>query len=126
MQVFYHFNLKVIKKYILICEVIAVLGERLSEIRKDHGNTQADLAERLGVSLFTIRAWEQEKSSPSHEMLVAICRLYNVSSDYLLGLSDLDPAYSLHRRTRLFSEEDLRKLAEYEEFLTWKKRKASS
>lgn len=123
MQAFYYFNLKVIKKYILICEVIAVLGERLSEIRKDHGNTQADLAERLGVSLFTIRAWEQEKSSPCHEMLVALCRLYNVSADYLLGLSDLDPAYTLRRRTRLFSEEDLRKLAEYEEFLIWKKRK---
>ena len=61
-----------------------VIGERLSEIRKDHGDTQATLAEQLGVSPPTIRAWEQEKSSPSHEMLVAICRLYHVSADYLM------------------------------------------
>ena len=100
-----------------------MIGERLSEIRKDHGDTQLSLAQKLDVSLFTIRAWEQEKSSPSHEMLVAICQLYRVSSDYLLGLSDLDPVYTLRRRTRLFSEDDLRKLAEYEEFLVWKKKK---
>ena len=99
-----------------------MLGERLSEIRKDHGDTQAALAEQLGVSLFTIRAWEQEKSSPSHDMLVALCRLYHVSSDYLLGLSDIDPAYSTRRRTALFSGDELRKLAEYEEFLLWKQK----
>ena len=69
-----------------------MIGERLSDIRKDHGETQADLAARLGVSLPTVRAWEQEKSSPSHEMLVSICRTYGISSDYLLGLSDIDPA----------------------------------
>jgi len=47
-----------------------MIGERLAEMRKDHGDTQAGLAARLGVSLPTVRAWEQEKSSPSHEMLV--------------------------------------------------------
>lgn len=100
-----------------------MIGERLSEIRKDHADTQMALAEQLGVSLFTVRAWEQEKSSPSHEMLVALCRLYNVSSDYLLGLSDVDPAYSQRRRLEQFSAEELRKLAEYEEFLLWKQKK---
>lgn len=97
-----------------------MLGERLAEIRKDHGHTQADLADLLGVSLFTIRAWEQEKSSPCHDMLVSLCRLYCVSSDYLLGLSNEDPAYTQRRRAAQFSEEELRKLAEYEEFLLWK------
>lgn len=103
-----------------------MLGERLSEIRKDHGDTQADLAGRLGVSLFTIRAWEQEKSSPGHDMLVNICRFYHVSSDYLLGLSDVDPAYSQRRRSALFSQEDLQKLTEYEEFLLWKKKRSGT
>lgn len=100
-----------------------MIGERLSEIRKDHGDTQAALAERLGVSLFTVRAWEQEKSSPNHEMLVAICRLYRVSADYLLGLSDVDPVYAQRQRLSQFTKEELLKLAEYEEFLIWKKKK---
>ena len=100
-----------------------MLGERLSEIRKDHGHTQADLANQLGVSLFTIRAWEQEKSAPSHDMLVTLCRLYQVSSDYLLGLSNMDPAYAQRRRLSQFSDEDLRSLAEYEAFLLWRQKR---
>ena len=68
-----------------------MIGERLAEVRKDHNDRQADLAEKLDVTLYTVRSWEQEKSSPSHEKLVQICKLYHVSSDYLLGLSDRDP-----------------------------------
>ncbi len=68
-----------------------MIGERLAEVRKDHHDRQADLAQKLHVTLYTVRSWEQGKSSPSNEMLVQICRLYQVSSDYLLGLSDHDP-----------------------------------
>ncbi len=99
-----------------------MIGERLSEIRKDHGNTQAALADQLGVSLPTVRAWEQGKSSPSHEMLVAICKLYHVSSDYLLGLSDIDPAYTQRRRLECFTREELLALQDYEEYLMWKRK----
>ena len=66
---------------------MVMIGERLAEIRKDYGDTQATLASRLNVSLSSVRSWEQEKSSPPHEMLVTICKLYRVSADYLLGLS---------------------------------------
>lgn len=100
-----------------------MIGERLSDIRKDHGDTQATLAVQLGVSLPTVRAWEQEKSSPSHEMLVAICKLYSISSDYLLGLSDVDPAYVQRERLGRFNKEELSDLSKYEEFLLWKRKK---
>lgn len=99
-----------------------MIGERLSDIRKDHGDTQADLAERTGVSLSTVRAWEQEKSSPSHETLVEICRIYGVSSDYLLGLSDIDPAYVQRKRLEHFTAEELSALRSYEEFLFWRRK----
>ncbi len=100
-----------------------MIGERLSEIRKDYGDTQAVLATRLGVSLPTVRAWEQEKSSPSHEMLVAVCRLYHVSADYLLGLSDIDPAYIQQRRLRQLTEEERIALQDYEQYLIWKRKR---
>lgn len=99
-----------------------MIGERLSEIRKDHGDTQAALAQKLGVSLPTVRAWEQEKSSPSHETLVELCRMYSISSDYLLGLTDEDPAYvRSHRQARL-SDTERAMLKEFEEYLLWKRR----
>ena len=70
-----------------------MIGERLKEVRKDHHDTQADLAEQLKISIFTVQSWEQEKSEPSHEMLTSICRLYDVSSDFLLGLRNDDPMF---------------------------------
>lgn len=100
-----------------------MVGERLSEIRKDHGDTQASLAERLNVSLAAVRSWEQEKSSPSHEMLVSICRLYHVSSDYLLGLSDIDPAYVQVQRMNRFTKEELIELLKYEEYIIWRRKR---
>ena len=94
-----------------------MVGERLAEIRKDHGETQGDLASALGVSLHTVRSWEREKSSPP------LCRRYSVTSDYLLGLSDVDPAYVQRRRLEFFDAEELRDLREFEEFLYWRKRR---
>ena len=75
-----------------------MIGERLAEVRRDHNDTQETLAAHLKVSVFTVRSWEQEKSSPAHEILVTICKMYRVSSDYLLGLSNVDPSYIQRRR----------------------------
>lgn len=62
------------------------------------------------------------KKAPSHEMLVRVCRLYQVSSDYLLGLSNIDPVYEQRRRLEQFSPEELTDLKKYESYLLWKKR----
>lgn len=100
-----------------------MIGERLAEIRKDHGDKQTDLAQKLNVAVSTIRSWEQEKSAPPHDMLVRICRLYRVSSDYLLGLSDIDPAYVQRQRLENFTKQELITIRDFEEFLMWKKGK---
>ena len=94
-----------------------MIGERLQEIRKDHGDTQQTLAEKLNISLYAVRCWEQDKTAPSHETLVAICRLYQVSSDYLLGLSDEDPIYTQNRRKQVLSADNLAVLKRFEAFL---------
>jgi len=100
-----------------------MIGELLSEIRKDHGDKQTDLARKLNISVATVRSWEQEKSSPPHEMLVAICQLYNVSADYLLGLSNVDPVYMQRKRIKKFSDKEIDEIKLFEEFLLWKKSK---
>lgn len=99
-----------------------MIGERLAEIRKDHGDTQLALAQKLHIALSTIRSWEQEKSSPSHEMLVAVCRLYGVSSDYLLGLSDADILSARAPQPGPLSADELAELKNYEAYLRWKRR----
>ncbi|MDO4813273.1 MAG: helix-turn-helix transcriptional regulator [Eubacteriales bacterium] len=98
-----------------------MIGERLAEIRKDCGETQSELAEFLCVSLSTVRSWEQDKSSPSHEALISICMRYHVSSDYLLGLSDVDPAFISRQRSSRLSKDDLKELQDFCAFLLWRK-----
>ena len=99
-----------------------MIGERLAEIRKDHGDTQQTLADKLNVTKYTVSSWEQEKSEPNHEMLVRICRMYGVASDYLLGLSDLDPVY-FSRRMESLSSEDQALMKEVKEFLVWRRKR---
>ena len=99
-----------------------MIGERLAEVRKDHGDTQKALAEKLNVVYFTVSSWEQGKSEPNHGMLVHICRMYGVSADYLLGLTDVDPAY-MRRRTEQLGAGEQAMLKEFEAFLRWRHRR---
>ena len=99
-----------------------MIGERLSEIRKDHNDTQETLAAYLNVSVFTIRSWEQEKSSPPHDMLVSICKKYHISADYLLGVSNIDPSYVQRRRLESFSGTELEELRNFENYLIWRRK----
>ena len=102
-----------------------MIGDRLSETRKFYNDTQAMLAKRLKVSVSTVRSWEQEKSSPPHEMLVSICRMYHVSADYLLGLSNVAPEMVEHSRLELLSPEELEELQSFERYLLWKRKKTA-
>ncbi len=103
--------------------MIKLIGERLAEIRKDHGDTQQDLADRLNVTKFTISNWEQQKSDPSHEFIASICNLYQVSADYLLGISNEDPLLVQKRREERFTAEERAEIRRFEEFLLWKRKK---
>lgn len=105
-----------------------MFGERLSEVRKDHGHTQADLAELLHVSVFSVSAYEQGRTWPQLPTLLHICKLYKVSSDYLLGLSDdYGPEYlGGHGRSSCLSEEEWSKIKEYEQFLVYQRKNKAS
>jgi transcriptional regulator with XRE-family HTH domain len=52
------------------------------------GITQQDLADELGVSMKTIRVWETNIGVCKASYILAICRYFGVSADYLLGLSE--------------------------------------
>lgn len=98
-----------------------MFGERLAEIRKDHAHTQANLAGLLHVSVPAVRAWEQGKSLPSYETLIMLCRLYGVTSDYLLGLTDVDPAYEARMAHARLTQEEQNQLADYRAYLIWRR-----
>jgi transcriptional regulator with XRE-family HTH domain len=62
------------------------LPERLKEARKAAGLTQEDVAKRLGISKSTYCCYETGRHSPDPNALVILCKAFNVSADYLLGI----------------------------------------
>ncbi len=61
------------------------IAERLVALRKKHGLSQEDLAEKLGVSRQAISKWERVEASPDTDNLIALAKLYGVSLDELLN-----------------------------------------
>ena len=66
----------------------SVFQQRLRELRAEQGLTQGALAALLHTSDDSVYSWEKGRSEPSLSMLTEICRVFNVSADYLLGLED--------------------------------------
>ncbi len=100
-----------------------MIGERLAELRKLNGDTQESMAEKLHISKGAIRTYEQERNRPSYETLIAICKLYGTSADYLLGLTDIDPSDEARKQRQRLTEEEQNEMHRYEEYLLWKRKK---
>lgn len=60
------------------------LAVRLRELRIAKGMTQTQAANATNVTRAVISLYENDMRRPSPEMLVALARLYGVSTDYLL------------------------------------------
>jgi len=61
-------------------------GKRLKELRTNFGLTQAQLAERIGVTKSVISFYELQERCPSPDVLIKLSRIFHVTTDYLLGL----------------------------------------
>lgn len=59
------------------------IGNRISELRKQKNYSQEYLAEILGVSRQAVSKWEQDKSSPDTQNLIALAELLGVSVEFL-------------------------------------------
>lgn len=62
-----------------------MFSTRLRILRQQYGLTQSELAKQLGVSTSTIGMYEQGRREPDHKTLLIICKLFGISTDYLLG-----------------------------------------
>ena len=64
-------------------------GERLRELREENGMTQEDLGKLLGVSGRQAGNYEANNQFiRDEESLLKIIKYFNVSADYLFGLSN--------------------------------------
>lgn len=63
---------------------VATFGDRLAGAREAAGLGQEDLAQRLGVRLTTVQAWEEDLAEPRGNRLQMLAGMLNVSLKWLL------------------------------------------
>ena len=70
-------------------EVITMtIGERIKMLRKQNNMTQENLAEHLCVSYQAVSKWETGLSSPDLSLIPPLTKLFNISADELLGITE--------------------------------------
>jgi transcriptional regulator with XRE-family HTH domain len=63
---------------------IMSLRERVHELRKEHGWSQADLATRISADAGQISRYEHGRITPSADVIIRLAETFDVSTDYLL------------------------------------------
>lgn len=99
---------------------------RLKQLRQKHKLTQSELAEILGLKPTAVSNYESRRNEPSFEKLIALSKYFDVSCDYLLGISDaylpvggevLDKDivefFNLYQQLDMDSAQDLKNYADY-------------
>ena len=63
--------------------------DRLINLRKELNLTQEELAKKIGYTRTAISAWEIGRNEPSNADTIKLANYFGVSTDYLLGKSDI-------------------------------------
>lgn len=71
-----------------------MFAQRLRELRKRDGVSQAAVAQMLGISQQAVGKWEKGRATPEPQALARIAQFFSVSADYLIGCSDGTMGYS--------------------------------
>ena len=74
------------------------MADRLKELRKSRGLTQAELADITGLSFHSINSYESGRRTPKSKAMAVLERYFNVTGEYLRGESSV--------RTHEYSWED--------------------
>ena len=63
-----------------------IIGSRIRELRLEKGLSQPQLAAAIGVSDGVISLWENGVNEPKASYIIALCKFFSVSADYLPGI----------------------------------------
>ena len=64
------------------------MGEKLKSLRIEKNLTQKQVADRIGLAISAVSSYESGTRYPSYDVLVKLARIFHVSTDYLLGITD--------------------------------------
>lgn len=64
------------------------MGDKLKSLRAEKKLTQKQVADRIGLAISAVSSYESGTRYPSYDVLVKLARIFHVSTDYLLGMTD--------------------------------------
>jgi transcriptional regulator with XRE-family HTH domain len=104
------------------------LKDRLNQLRNEKKWTQEEMSNKVGIARTTYAMYEQGKRNPDYETLKKIADLFDVSTDYLLGRTDIrnpekKPEGRFFYDLDNASQEDLDELESYFKFMQERKQK---
>lgn len=83
---------------------IFVLGKRIYELRKNYNMSQWQLAEKLGISNASIAYYESNERIPPLDKLLDLCQIFDVSLDYLVGITDIPRPIHIDAKSQINNE----------------------
>lgn len=73
------------------------IGTTIKKLRRERDMTQEQLAEYLGISACAISQWECDRTAPDISQIPLLVRIFGITSDELLGISDLNKEAEIER-----------------------------
>lgn len=69
-------------------DTIYGFSDKMRQLRKKRQLSQRQLAQKLGIAKSTVSKFENDISYPSADILLEMCIIFDIKSDYLLGLDN--------------------------------------
>ena len=105
-----------------------VLGKRIKQLRESERLNQLELAKKLNISNTTLSQYETGQRIPSDDIKIKIARMFKVSLDYLLGVSDVRnyndiETIAAHKEGEEFTEDELKDIEDFKNYVRSKRNK---
>jgi transcriptional regulator with XRE-family HTH domain len=84
-----------------------IISKRLNILISENNINQRELAEKTGISEVTISRYINGQRIPTVENLVRIAKVFNVSTDYIVGISSPEPVFKVKRVMKKLKELEL-------------------
>lgn len=101
---------------------------RVKELRKEKGLSQSEIAKRYDLDRTSIGKWETNISVPDIGIIKDLAEYFEVTTDYLLGISDIRDPYEIQtiaagHDDEEWTEEELAAIEQFKAFVRSQKRK---
>lgn len=84
-----------------------MIGDKIKELRKKSKITQAELSDSINIGQSTLANFENGKRTIPVDIVIQLAQYFNVSTDYLLGLSNSPDSEIVHGEQLSIEEKEI-------------------